>query len=132
MSAFLAFLPLLLGNWLLALFEFPKVLRRCHSAKKSTSSPRTRSSSSSRPTSRPSARASANSPIVAMPCGFTSGGLPVGLQIVAHRLREDLAVQVAAAYEAAHPEHIRRPEIEPAQALPIPAVLPTPGLVMSR
>lgn len=71
-------------------------------------------------------------PIVAMPCGFTSGGLPVGLQIVAHRLREDLAVQVAAAYEAAHPEHIRRPEIDPAQALPIPDVLPTPGMVMSR
>jgi amidase len=58
--------------------------------------------------------------------------LPVGFQIVSHRLREDLAVEAAAAYEAAHPEHTRRPQIDPAQALPIPDVLPTPGMVMSR
>lgn len=71
-------------------------------------------------------------PIVAMPCGFTSGGLPVGFQLVSHRLREDLAVEAAAAFEAAYPEHTRRPEIDPTQALPVPDVLPTPGMVMSR
>jgi len=51
---------------------------------------------------------------------------------VAHRLREDLTVEAAAAFEAAHPEHFRRPEIDPSQAKPIPQVLPTPGMVMTR
>jgi amidase len=71
-------------------------------------------------------------PTAAVPCGFTSAGLPVGIQIVAHRLREDRAVEAAAAYEAAHPEHFKRPEIDPSQAKSIPQVLPTPGMVMTR
>jgi amidase len=71
-------------------------------------------------------------PTVAVPCGFTASGLPVGFQIVAHRLREDRAVEAAAAYEAAHPQHFRRPEVDPSQAGPIPQVLPTPGMVMTR
>lgn len=69
-------------------------------------------------------------PIVALPCGFTAAGLPVGIQLVARRQREDLALQAASAYEAAHSEHFRRPKIDPSQALPIPLTLPTPGMVM--
>lgn len=71
-------------------------------------------------------------PIVQLPCGFTAGGLPVGLQLVGRRLREDQALTAAAAYEAANPRHFRRPAIDLAQAGPIPQTLPTPGMVMGR
>jgi amidase len=49
-------------------------------------------------------------PVTAVPCGFTASGLPVGIQIIAHRHREDLAIVAATAYQAARPEHFRRPE----------------------
>lgn len=70
-------------------------------------------------------------PIAAMPCGFTRCGLPVGMQIIARRQREDLALEAASAYAAARPELLRRPQIDPAQAGPIPAVLEMPGLIMA-
>jgi aspartyl-tRNA(Asn)/glutamyl-tRNA(Gln) amidotransferase subunit A len=40
-------------------------------------------------------------PAISVPCGVTSGKLPVGLQLQAPALREDLLLRVAAAYEAA-------------------------------
>jgi amidase len=40
-------------------------------------------------------------PAISVPCGLTSEGLPVGLQIVGHRFREDTLLRAAAAYEAA-------------------------------
>ena len=42
-------------------------------------------------------------PAASIPCGFTSGGLPVGLQIVAPKYRDDLVLRVARAYENVHP-----------------------------
>jgi aspartyl-tRNA(Asn)/glutamyl-tRNA(Gln) amidotransferase subunit A len=42
-------------------------------------------------------------PAANIPCGFTSGSLPVGLQVVAALDRDDLVLRVARAYEAAHP-----------------------------
>jgi Asp-tRNA(Asn)/Glu-tRNA(Gln) amidotransferase A subunit family amidase len=44
-----------------------------------------------------------------VPCGFTKDGLPVGLQIAARRLRDDAALEIAAAWMAAHPEFVVRP-----------------------
>ena len=50
-------------------------------------------------------------PAASVPCGFTSDGLPVGLQIVG-RWRDDLTVlSAAAAYEEAHPWVDRRPDL---------------------
>jgi amidase len=43
-------------------------------------------------------------PIISMPIGFTTEGLPVGLQIVAKPFAEPVLLAAAAAYEAAHPE----------------------------
>jgi amidase len=48
-------------------------------------------------------------PVMSVPCGLTSQGLPVGLQIVGQRLREDLVLEAAAAYARTCPEHFRPP-----------------------
>jgi amidase len=42
-------------------------------------------------------------PAISIPCGFTSAGLPVGLQIVGPRRGEAAVLRAAAAFEAAHP-----------------------------
>jgi aspartyl-tRNA(Asn)/glutamyl-tRNA(Gln) amidotransferase subunit A len=42
-------------------------------------------------------------PAATVRAGFTDAGLPVGLQIVGPRLREDLVLQAAYAYEQARP-----------------------------
>jgi len=38
-------------------------------------------------------------PAISIPCGFTKGGLPIGLQIAAPHWREDLVLRLAHAYE---------------------------------
>ena len=38
-------------------------------------------------------------PALSVPCGFHSDGLPIGLQIVARRHRDDLALRIGAAVE---------------------------------
>lgn len=45
----------------------------------------------------------ANLPAITLPAGLTSDGLPVGLQVVGPRHREDLLLAVARRYEAAQP-----------------------------
>ena len=42
-------------------------------------------------------------PAASVPCGFTKAGLPIGLQIVGPAHADSLVLQVARAYEAAHP-----------------------------
>jgi aspartyl-tRNA(Asn)/glutamyl-tRNA(Gln) amidotransferase subunit A len=48
---------------------------------------------------------------VSVPCGFTSEGLPIGLQIYAKPFAEDMALRVAYAYEQATEWHTRRPDL---------------------
>ena len=49
-------------------------------------------------------------PALSIPCGFTRGGLPIGLQLAAAPWREALLLRAARAYEAATNWHERHPE----------------------
>ena len=50
-------------------------------------------------------------PAATCPCGFTPAGLPVGLQIVAGRLRDRLVLQASRAFEMARPWGAKRPAV---------------------
>jgi amidase len=50
-------------------------------------------------------------PAISIPCGFTSQGLPVGLQIVGKRRGEAAVLRAAAAFEAAQPWAHRVPPV---------------------
>ena len=67
-------------------------------------------------------------PAMSVPCGFTRSGLPVGLQIVGRRLREDRVLEAAAAYAALRPEHNARRPPAPEAAKPVESELVTPGM----
>ena len=42
-------------------------------------------------------------PAANLPCGFTAGGLPIGLQVVGARHADALVMTACAAYERARP-----------------------------
>jgi aspartyl-tRNA(Asn)/glutamyl-tRNA(Gln) amidotransferase subunit A len=48
---------------------------------------------------------------VSVPCGFTRGGLPIGLQILAAPFAEEKLLRVARMYERATDWHTRRPRL---------------------
>jgi aspartyl-tRNA(Asn)/glutamyl-tRNA(Gln) amidotransferase subunit A len=50
-------------------------------------------------------------PAISVPCGFTAGNLPAGLQIAAPPFEENTAFRVAYAYEQATEWHERRPPL---------------------
>jgi aspartyl-tRNA(Asn)/glutamyl-tRNA(Gln) amidotransferase subunit A len=50
-------------------------------------------------------------PAISVPCGFTAGNLPVGLQIVARPFEEATCFRVAYAYEQATEWHKKRPAL---------------------
>jgi aspartyl-tRNA(Asn)/glutamyl-tRNA(Gln) amidotransferase subunit A len=50
-------------------------------------------------------------PAATVPCGFTAGGLPIGLQIVGGRMQDGLVLRASAAFEAAQPWAEKRPAV---------------------
>jgi aspartyl-tRNA(Asn)/glutamyl-tRNA(Gln) amidotransferase subunit A len=48
-------------------------------------------------------------PGLSLPCGFDSKGMPIGLQMIANVLREDVLLQVAYGYEQSTPWHKQEP-----------------------
>ncbi len=59
-------------------------------------------------------------PALSIPCGFTPGGLPIGLMIAGPRFSEGRVLALAAAYERSTPWHQRRPPLS--AATPVPPV----------
>jgi aspartyl-tRNA(Asn)/glutamyl-tRNA(Gln) amidotransferase subunit A len=62
-------------------------------------------------------------PTISVPCGFTSGGLPVGLMIAGPRFSESRVLGLARAYEMATEWHKRQPPLTP--DMPVPALKKT-------
>lgn len=50
-------------------------------------------------------------PAISIPCGFTSEGLPVGLQIIGRAFDEEMILRIAHAYEQSTDWHKRKPDI---------------------
>ena len=50
-------------------------------------------------------------PAIAVPCGFSSGKLPIGLQIIGRPFEEDKIIRAAHAYEQATGWHKKRPAL---------------------
>ncbi|HYL76081.1 MAG TPA: amidase [Bryobacteraceae bacterium] len=62
-------------------------------------------------------------PAISVPCGFTSGGLPVGLMIAGPRFSEGKVLALANAYQHATEWHKRRAPLRP--DTPVPALKAT-------
>jgi aspartyl-tRNA(Asn)/glutamyl-tRNA(Gln) amidotransferase subunit A len=50
-------------------------------------------------------------PGISVPCGFTAGGLPIGLQLIGQPFQEANLLALAHAYESGHDWHHRRPAL---------------------
>jgi aspartyl-tRNA(Asn)/glutamyl-tRNA(Gln) amidotransferase subunit A len=50
-------------------------------------------------------------PGISVPCGFTAGGLPIGVQFLAGHFEEGKLIQIAAAYEKNAQIEKRRPKL---------------------
>jgi aspartyl-tRNA(Asn)/glutamyl-tRNA(Gln) amidotransferase subunit A len=51
-------------------------------------------------------------PAISVPCGFSTSGLPIGLQIMCGAFEEPKVFRIAAAYERATPWHERHPALD--------------------
>jgi aspartyl-tRNA(Asn)/glutamyl-tRNA(Gln) amidotransferase subunit A len=51
-------------------------------------------------------------PAIALPCGFSKSGLPIGVQLIAGPMREALLLSLAAAFERETAWHKRRPKLD--------------------
>jgi aspartyl-tRNA(Asn)/glutamyl-tRNA(Gln) amidotransferase subunit A len=50
-------------------------------------------------------------PALSMPCGFTKGGLPVGMQLIGNFFKEEKLFRIAYTYERNTDWHKRSPEL---------------------
>ena len=50
-------------------------------------------------------------PAISLPCGWTRGGLPIGLQLIGHAWGEEQLLVIARLFEETHPEFRRHPAV---------------------
>jgi aspartyl-tRNA(Asn)/glutamyl-tRNA(Gln) amidotransferase subunit A len=50
-------------------------------------------------------------PAIALPCGFSGAGLPIGMQVIGRAFDEETILRVAHAYEQAAQWHLKKPTI---------------------
>jgi Asp-tRNA(Asn)/Glu-tRNA(Gln) amidotransferase A subunit family amidase len=50
-------------------------------------------------------------PALSMPCGFTKGGLPIGMQLVGRPFDESTILAAGHAYEHGTEWHLRKPSL---------------------
>ena len=50
-------------------------------------------------------------PTISVPCGFTSEGMPIGMQLAGRQWQEATVLRAAHAYEQATDWHTRRPNL---------------------
>ena len=53
----------------------------------------------------------AGNPAISVPCGFSSAGLPVGLQIMGGSFQEGAVLHAAYAFERATDWHLKKPQL---------------------
>ena len=77
-------------------------------------------------------------PAIAVPCGFSKDGLPIGMQFIGRPFDEETVLRIAHTYEKATPWRDRRPALV-AGAMPVeiesggePAVVPEPDAQLSK
>ena len=51
-------------------------------------------------------------PAISIPCGFSSAGLPIGLQLTTKPFTEDLLLRIARMFEQASDYHLQKPKLE--------------------
>ena len=51
-------------------------------------------------------------PAASVPCGFSAGGLPIGMQVVARPWRETVLARISIAYQSVTDFHLQRPPLE--------------------
>jgi amidase len=71
-------------------------------------------------------------PVISLPAGLTREGLPVGIQIVGPRFRDDRVIEAGVAYEDTFPELFCTPEIDTSKATGIEPGGPSKDNVMVR
>jgi aspartyl-tRNA(Asn)/glutamyl-tRNA(Gln) amidotransferase subunit A len=50
-------------------------------------------------------------PAIALPCGLSRGGLPIGMQLIGRAFEEETILRAAHAYEQATNWHVKKPII---------------------
>jgi aspartyl-tRNA(Asn)/glutamyl-tRNA(Gln) amidotransferase subunit A len=50
-------------------------------------------------------------PAISVPCGFSKGGLPIGLQLIGRAFEEETLLRAAHAYEQSTQWHLKKPVV---------------------
>ena len=67
-------------------------------------------------------------PAISVPAGFSSDGLPIGVQLAGRPFAESTLYRLAYAYERANPWHTMHPDLGPVTALASSSARPELGV----